>query len=140
MTDSVAFAGQTAGESVSKGVWTGRVLSGLAVAFLTFDAVGKLLRVAPVIEGTAQLGYPEGTILPMGVLLVIGLALYLVPRTSVLGAIFLTGFLGGAVATHVRVGNPLATHTLFPTYVAALLWGGLALRRPVLRAVLLGEK
>lgn len=140
MTDSVAFAGQTTGANVSKGVWTGRVLSGLAVAFLTFDAVGKLLRVAPVIEGTAQLGYPESTILPMGVLLVIGLALHLVPRTSVLGAIFLTGFLGGAVATHVRVGNPLATHTLFPTYVAALLWGGLALRRLAVRAVLLGEK
>ncbi|HEV7734680.1 MAG TPA: DoxX family protein [Candidatus Binatia bacterium] len=140
MTDSVAFAGQAAGVSVSKGVWTGRVLSGLAVAFLTFDAVGKLLQLAPVIEGTAQLGYPESTILPMGVLLVIGLVLYLVPRTSVLGAIFLTGFLGGAVATHVRVGNPLATHTLFPTYVAALLWGGLALRRPAVRAVLLGEK
>lgn len=120
-------------------LWTGRILSGLAVAFLLFDATGKLLRVAPVVEGTAQLGYPESTIVPIGVLLLVGVILYVIPRTSVLGAIYLAAYLGGAVATHVRVGSPLATHVLFPVYVAAFLWGGLALRSPRLVAVLLGR-
>ena len=120
------------------GVWIGRVLSGMAVAFLLFDATGKLLKLAPVIEGSAQLGYPESTIVPIGVLLLTGVALYLVPRTSVLGAIYLAAYLGGAVASHYRLGNPLATHVLFPVYVAALLWGGLALRNPRLLAVLIG--
>jgi hypothetical protein len=91
---------------------------------------------ALVIEGTAQLGYPESAIVPIGVLLLIGVVLYLIPRTSVLGAIYLAGYLGGAVATHVRVGSPLATHVLFPVYVAAFVWGGLALRSPRLLALL----
>jgi hypothetical protein len=120
-------------------IWIGRVLSALAVAFLLFDAAGKLLRVAPVIEGSAALGYPERTIVPIGVLLLIGVVLYVIPRTSVLGAIYLAGYLGGAVASHFRLGNPLATHVLFPVYVAALLWGGLALRSPRLRVVLTGR-
>jgi DoxX-like protein len=119
-------------------VWIGRVLSGIAVAFLLFDATGKLLKVGPVIEGSAKLGYPENTIVPIGVLLLIGVVLYLIPRTSVLGAIYLAAYLGGAVASHYRLGNPLATHILFPVYVAALLWGGLALRSPRLLAVLTG--
>jgi hypothetical protein len=120
-------------------LWAGRILSGLAVAFLLFDASGKLLRVAPVVEGTAQLGYPESAIVPIGVLLLVGVVLYVIPRTSVLGAIYLAAYLGGAVATHVRVGSPLATHALFPVYVAAFLWGGLALRNPRLLALLLGR-
>ena len=119
-------------------VWIGRVLSGIAVAFLLFDATGKLLKVGPVIEGSAKLGYPERTIVPIGVLLLIGVVLYLVPRTSVLGAIYLAAYLGGAVASHYRLGNPLASHILFPVYVAGFLWGGLALRNPRLLAVLTG--
>jgi hypothetical protein len=107
---------------------TGRVLSGLAVAFLIFDSVGKLLEVRPVIDGTKQLGYPPDIVFSLGVTLLVCVLAYLIPRTSVLGAVLLTGYLGGAVATHVRVGNPLFTHVLFPTYVAALLWGGLMLR------------
>src|SRR5262245_21491398 len=122
------------------GVWIGRVLSGLAVAFLVFDAVGKLLRLAPLAEGTGNLGYPQSSIVPIGVLLLVGVVLYVIPRTSVLGAIYLVGYLGGAVASHYRLGNPLATHVLFPVYVAAFLWGGLALRNPRLRAVLIGER
>jgi hypothetical protein len=118
--------------------WAGRIMSGIAVLFLLFDGGAKVAKIAPVVEGTTQLGYPESTIVPIGVLVLVGVALYVVPRTAVLGAIFLTGFLGGAVATHVRGGNPLLSHTLCPTYVAALLWGGLALRDPRLRAVLLG--
>lgn len=125
--------------SVSASVWAGRVLSGLAIAFLLFDAVGKLLRVAPVLKGTAELGYPESAVVPIGVLLLVGVVLYAIPRTSVLGAIYLAAYLGGAVATHFRVGSPLATHTLFPVYVAGFVWGGLALRSPRLASLLLGS-
>ena len=116
--------------------WTGKALSGLAVAFLIFDSVGKLLEVQPVIDGTKQLGYPPDIVFNLGVTLLLCVLAYLVPRTSALGAVLLTGYLGGAVATHVRVGNPLVTHVLFPTYVAALLWGGLLLRDARLRAFL----
>ena len=125
-------------ESVSTAVWVGRVLSGIAIAFLLFDASGKLMRISQVVEGTTKLGYPEATIVPIGVLLLIGVVLYAIPRTSVLGAIYLAAYLGGAVATHVRVGNPIATHTLFPVYVAAFVWGGLALRNPRLMSLLTG--
>jgi hypothetical protein len=118
--------------------WTGMALSGIAAAFLLFDAAGKLFKVAPVIEGTAKLGYPESAIVPIGVLLLLGVVLYVIPRTSVLGAIYLAAYLGGAVASHYRLGNPLATHILFPVYVASFLWGGLALRNPRLLAVLIG--
>ena len=119
-----------------KQIITGRVLSGLAVLFLLFDAVGKLVRPVQVVEGTTQLGWPAGVILPLGIVQVVLLILYLFPRTSVLGAILWTGYLGGAVATHVRLGNPLFSHILFPTYIAALLWGGLWLRDRYRRALL----
>jgi hypothetical protein len=119
--------------------WTGRVLSGLAVAFLLVDAIGKLLQVGPVVEGTVKLGYRADVVFPLGVALLVGVALYAVPRTSVLGAIYLTAFLGGAVATHVRVGSPLVTHVLFGVYVAAFVWGGLVLRDPRVLALLTGE-
>lgn len=118
-------------ESISMGqLWAGRILSGIAVAFLLFDVTGKLMKVAPVVEGSMKLGYPEKTVVPIGVLLLVGVVLYLIPQTSVVGAIYLAAYLGGAVASHVRVGNPLASHVLFPVYVAAFLWGGLALRNP----------
>lgn len=127
-------------DSPSPGLlWTGRVLSGLAVAFLLFDVSGKLIRVSPVLEGTVKLGYPESAVVPIGILLLIGVVLYLVPQTSVLGAVYLAAYLGGAVASHYRLGNPLASHVLFPVYVALLLWGGLALRSPKLLAVLIGR-
>ena len=125
------FAGQ---------VWVGRIMSGIAVAFLLFDASGKLMRVAPVVEGTAALGYRETAVLPIGVLLLVGVALYVIPQTSLLGAIYLAAYLGGAVASHYRLANPLATHVLFPVYVAAFLWGGLALRNPRLLALLIGSR
>lgn len=121
-------------------LWAGRVLSGTAVAFLLFDAAGKLMKVVPVVEGAVKLGYPERVVFPLGVLLLMGIVVYVFPRTSVLGAIYLTAFLGGAVATHVRAGSPLATHVLFPVYVAAFLWGGLALRKPRLVALLTGGR
>jgi len=125
-------------ETISAGqLWAGRILSGIAVAFLLFDAAAKLGQVKAVIEWHAQLGFPAGTVFPIGVLLLVGVVLYVIPRTSVLGAIWLAGYLGGAVATHVRVGNPLASTVLFPVYVAALVWGGLALRNPTLLALLM---
>jgi hypothetical protein len=128
-------------ETISAGqLWSGRILSGLAVAFLLFDAGGKLIKAKPVIDWTVQLGFPASTVFPMGVLLLVGVVLYVIPRTSVLGAIWLAAYLGGAVATHVRVGNPLASHVLFPVYVAAFVWGGLALRNPKLLAVLTGGR
>lgn len=126
--------------SIAGQVWAGRVLSGVAVAFLLFDVSGKLMRVAPVIEGTVKLGYPEGAVLPIGVLLLAGVVLYLMPPTSVLGAIYLSAYLGGAVASHYRLGNPLLSHVLFPVYVAVFLWSGLALRDPRLLSLLLGRR
>jgi hypothetical protein len=111
-----------------KAVLTGRILSGLAVAFLMFDAGMKLFALPAAVEGTTQLGYPASTLLGIGIIQLVCLAVYLVPRTAPVGAVLWTGYLGGAIATHVRVGSPLFTHTLFPIYVAALLWAGLWLR------------
>ena len=107
---------------------TGTVMAGLAILFLSVDALGKVLRVAPVVEGTVRLGYPETVLVALGIIELVCVAAYAAPRTSVLGAILLTGYLGGAIATHVRIGSPLLTHTLFPIYVAALVWGALYLR------------
>lgn len=111
-----------------KRIWTGRILSGLVVAFLLMDLSMKLLQVAPAVETTRELGYPASVVFPLGVLQLALLALYLVPRTAPLGAVLWTGYLGGAIATHVRVQNPLFSHVLFPVYVGAFLWIGLYLR------------
>ena len=114
----------------------GTFMSAIAVVFLLFDSAGKLLKVGPVVEGTAQLGYPESVIQPIGLILLLCVIAYVIPRTAILGAVLLTGYMGGAIATHVRVGSPLMTHELFPIYVAALFWGGLFLRDERLRTVL----
>lgn len=108
--------------------WAGRVVSGVPAAFLLFDAALKLAKPPFVVEGTVRLGYPAQVIVPLGVVLLLSTIVYLAPRTSALGAVLLTGYLGGAIATHVRVGDPLASHVLFPAYLAVLLWGGLWLR------------
>jgi hypothetical protein len=121
----------------SRRLWASRILFALVTLFLVVDAGGKLARLDPVVAGTLELGYPASSVVPIGLLLAIGVALYAVPRTAVLGAIYLTGYLGGAIATHVRVGNPLPTHTLFPVYVAGLLWLALVLRHPGLVSVLI---
>jgi DoxX-like family len=115
-------------------LWTGRVLSALAVLFLIFDSVLKLIKPAMVVEGTVKLGYSASMITPLGIVLLSCVALYCIPATRVLGAILLTGYLGGAVATHVRVGDPLFSHVLSPIYVALLLWLGLYFRDPELRS------
>jgi len=119
-----------------KARYTGIGLSAFAVLFLSFDASMKVLQVAPAMQGTVELGYPASVVLGLGLLQVACLIAYLVPQTAVLGAVLWTGYLGGAVATHVRVGHPLFSHELFPVYVALLLWGGLWLREPRLRALL----
>ena len=121
-------------------LWTGRVLSGIAVLFLTMDAVMHILRPAPVIQGTAKVGFPIGALLPLGIIELISIAAYLIPRTRIFGAILWTGYLGGAVATHVRVGDPLFSHILAPVYVAIVLWAGLCLRDARLRAIIKGAK
>ena len=111
-------------------------LTTLAALFLALDTVMKLLRLAPAVEGTVALGYPDHTVVVIGAIELVCLVLYLVPQTAVLGAVLMTGYLGGAIATHVRLGNPLLSHTLFPIYVAVMVWGGLYLREPRLRALM----
>lgn len=117
-------------------LWGGRVLSGLGALFLAFDGSFKLMQPPEAIEGTTKLGYQASVIFPLGVVQLVCLAFYLFPRTSVLGAVLWTGYLGGAIATHVRVDNPLFSHVLFPIYVAAFLWGGLWLRDMRVRSLL----
>jgi hypothetical protein len=125
------------GAPISKGrLWTGRILSALPALFLVVDAIGKLVKPEVVVDGTLELGYPESVLLGLGITLLACTILYMIPRTAVFGAILLTGYLGGAIATHVRVGSPLFSHTLFPIYVAVLLWGGLYLRDERLRALI----
>ncbi len=124
--------------STSSTRWAGRATTVVVIAFLSFDAVGKLLAVPQVLQGTAQLGYPTEVVFGLGLTLLACTLAYAVPSTSVLGAILLTGYLGGAVATHVRVGNPTLTHVLFPVYVSVLAWGALWLRNPQLRSQLTG--
>ena len=122
--------------SPSTTIWIGRVLSTLAILFLLFDAIVKLLQLQVAVEGTTQLGYPASVVFGIGVVEIVCLALYVIPQTSVLGAILFTGYLGGAIATHVRIGSPLFTHVLFPIYVAVLLWGGLYAREHRLRPLI----
>lgn len=112
-------------------IWIGRVLSGLAVLFLLFDGVTKFFmdKLPPeALEAGAALQWPVEKMPLVGTLLLISLVVYLIPRTAVLGAVLLTGYLGGAVASHIRVGNPIFTHTLVPIYFAVLIWLGLYLR------------
>jgi hypothetical protein len=114
----------------------GRVPGALGASFLVFDGVIKVLKIQPVTESFARLGYPDQVARTIGALQLLLVALYLVPRTAVLGAILLTGFLGGAISTHVRVLDPLFSHVLFPSYVGALLWIGLYLRDERVRRLL----
>ena len=116
-------------------LWIGRVLSAVPAIFLFVDGAMKLVKPAVVVETTVQLGYPEGVITGLGIVLLLCTALYAIPQTAVLGAILLTGYLGGAVATHVRVQDG-AFPIVFPVIIGALLWGGLVLRDPRLAALL----
>lgn len=112
--------------------WAGRIISGLPALFLLVDGAMKLVKPAPVVEATVRLGYPESTIVPIGVVLIVCTIIYLIPRTAVLGAILLTAYLGGAVATHVRAGEPVFS-IVFAIVFGVMLWLGLYLRNPTLR-------
>ncbi len=123
--------------SVSKNqLWAGRILSALPILFLLMDGGMKLAKPKFVVDATVQLGYAESVVVGLGIVLTICTILYAIPRTSVLGAILLTGYLGGAVATHVRLGNPWFSHILFPVYLGILIWGGLYLRDARLRSLI----
>lgn len=119
----------------NKQLWAGRIVSAVPILFLLMDGIMKLVKPAVVVEATVKLGYPESIIIGLGVVLTLSTILYAIPRTSVFGAILLTGYLGGAVATHVRVGGTLF-EILFPVIFGVLIWGGLYLRDDRLRALI----
>jgi len=130
---------QTAAETnaASNGaVWTGRILSGLVILFLLLDGATKLVPLDVVVETSEQLGIPASLARTLGVLTIACTVLYAIPRTAVLGAILLTGYLGGAIAIHLRVGSPIFTHLLFGLYLGLMVWGGLYLRDERLRALM----
>ncbi|PTM58696.1 DoxX family protein [Desmospora activa] len=109
-------------------LWTANIMSGVVILFMVFDSVMKFVKPAAVVKGTLELGYGEHHIAVIGTLGLLSTVLYTLPRTSVLGAIMLTGYFGGAVATQIRMDYPLFSHTLFPVYIAILAWGGIWLR------------
>lgn len=117
-------------------IWTSRILSTVGAAFLVFDSITKILGVKQVVDGTVELGYSHQLVPIIGVLLLVFSILYIIPRTRMIGLLLLTGYLGGAVATHFRVGSPLLTHILFPVYISLLLWVGFYLREESLKAVI----
>lgn len=114
-------------------LWTGRIVSGLVVLFMLFDGTVKILKMPPAVEGTVRLGYPVSVIAPLGFVVLVCVVLYVIPRTAAMGAILLTGFLGGATATQVRVQDPWF---LFPLGLGALAWFGLYLRDERLRGII----
>jgi hypothetical protein len=119
----------------NKKLWAGRIMSALPVLFLIFDSVIHIMKPPAVVEGFAKLGYSLSLAVPLGIIELACIVLYVIPRTSVLGAALLTGYLGGAVATNLRAGAPLFSNVLVPVYLGVLLWGGLYLRDERLRAV-----
>ena len=136
LLQSAPRAASRAAATSPRARWTGRVLGTAAVIFLLFDTAIKLLGAKEAVEGTVQLGWQPHHLPILAAIEIVCLVLYLVPRTAPLGAVLWTGYLGGAIATHLRLDNPLFTHVLVPTYVAALLWGALYLRDARVRALL----
>lgn len=123
-------------DAAGKARWAGRIISTLVVLFLLFDGIIKVIELPIVGETMQQLGYPAHLARGLGILTLVGTALYALPRTAMLGAIVLTGLFGGAIATHLRVGSPIASHLLFGLYLGLMVWGGLFLRDERLRALL----
>ena len=118
-------------DKISAGrLWTGRVIAGLVVLFMLFDAIMKFVKPAPVIAAFVRTGWPAELSVPLGAILLTCTVLYVIPRTAMLGAVLLTGYLGGAVATNLRLENPLLSNTLFPVYFGVLAWVSLLLRVP----------
>ena len=128
------FAVPTPVQGAKSLIWTGRVISALVVLFLVLDGAMKVVREIHTISASAELGYSPGSIVWIGALLLVCTAIYVIPRTAVLGAVLLTGYLGGAVASNVRVGHPVF-ECIFPVIFGVLVWAGLFLREPRLRAL-----
>ena len=118
--------------------WAGLIMSGLVILFLLFDGGIKLVPLEIVMQTSGEIGLPTDASFArlLGILTLIGVVLYAIPQTAVLGAILLTGYRGGAIATHLRIDSPLFSHTLFGVYLGLLIWGGLYLREPRLRALI----
>jgi hypothetical protein len=138
MNTGVKYVAPATGSSVAKSVWIGRILSGMAIAFLVLDGVMKLVQPQVVIDATREIGWPVDpmTLAALGLILLAATALYAFPRTAVLGAILLTGYLGGAVASHARHADPLVTHDLFGVYLGLFVWGGLWFRDARVRSLI----
>jgi hypothetical protein len=117
-------------------LWIGWIMSGIVVLFLLFDGITKLIMIDPVVDATIRIGFPLDVIRPLGIVCLACAILYAIPRTSILGAILLTGFLGGAVASKVRLEDPLFSQVLFGVYVGVLAWAGLYLRDGRLRSLI----
>lgn len=127
--------------SVSKPMlWTARIMGGLVIAFMLMDSTFKFITSEEVTAATAELGFQAHHLPILGTLGFISILLFAIPRTQILGAILLTGYFGGAIATHVRLDNPLFSHILFPVYLGVLAWGSLWLKNEKLRNLILNKK
>jgi len=120
----------------TKKLWASRIMSGIVILFMLFDSVFKFIQPEEVIKGTIELGYSQHHIAILGALGLLSIILYTIPKTSFLGVVMLTGYWGGAIATHVRLDNPLFSHVLFPVYLAVLAWGGIWLRDERIRKLI----
>jgi hypothetical protein len=134
--EAAAFAPSATPTAPSSGKrWTGRILAGLPLLFMAWDATVKLIQIPMVVEASAKIGFARSTLPVLGTLELAAILFTLFPRTRVFGAVLLTAYLGGAVAIHVQHGDPLLTHTLFPVFFASLIWGGLTLLDQRVRGV-----
>ena len=138
MNTAVKYVASADRSTAAKSVWIGRILSGIAIAFFVLDGVMKLVQPQVVIDATREIGWPVDpmTLTALGLILLAATALYAFPRTAVLGAILLTGYLGGAVASHARHADPLFTHDLFGVYLGLFVWGGLWFRDARIRSLI----
>ncbi len=128
METTIEYTGKVDHSQRRGTVWTGRVISGICVAFMLFDSITKIMLVPAVLKASANLGYGPNSILVVGIVLLTCVVIYVIPRTSILGAVLLTGYLGGAVDANLRAGTPLFSNLLFPVYFGILVWAGLYLR------------
>ena len=141
MTTTATFESTAAVAPISKGkLWTARIMGGLVILFMLMDSIFKLIPNDMVTAGTVELGYQAHHIPVMGVLGFTSILLFALPRTQILGAILLTGYFGGAIATHVRLDNPLFSHILFPVYLGVLAWGSIWLKNEAFRKLIAGKK
>jgi hypothetical protein len=124
----------------NKAIWASRIMAGIAVIFMLFDAIIHIMRIAPVEQASRQLGFAPELAVPLGAIELLLVIMYLIPRTSITGAILLTGYFGGAIAANLRIGSPLFSHVLFPAYLAILLWGALYLRDKRVREIFSFER